>query len=155
MTSGFRERLGRLLGRKPHSMQVAALCFDQRGRVLLITSRGTGRWIIPKGWPMAGRSLAQAAMQEAWEEAGVRGRLDETPIGSYHYDKRHDRGFSVPTEVQVFAVAVHDLAEEFPERDQRRRGWFSALEAADLVDEPGLQEILRDLRPRGVRARPA
>ena len=62
----FRDRLARLLGRRPPEMQVAALCLDEAsGRVLLVTSRGTGRWIVPKGWPMAGRSLADAARPRA------------------------------------------------------------------------------------------
>ena len=153
MNSGLRDRLGRLLGRKPHAMQIAALCLDVQGRVLLITSRGTGRWIIPKGWPMPGLSLAEAALQEAWEEAGVRGRVDATPIGSYQYRKQHDRGFSVPTDVQVFAVCVHELAEDYPEQGQRKRAWFPPAEAAELVDEPGLRKILHGLGPIGARFR--
>lgn len=142
----FRERLGRILGRKPASLQVAALCFEPtNGNVLLITSRGTGRWITPKGWPMEGRSLGEAAQQEAWEEAGVQGVLHDDPIGAYHYDKQQDRGFAVPVDVRVFRIDVTGLAKDFPERDQRERRWFAPAEAATLVAESGLRKILLQL----------
>jgi len=142
----FRDRLERLLGRKPPDMQVAALCRDSRtGKVLLVTSRGTGRWIVPKGWPMPGRSLADAAMQEAWEEAGVQGEVDQVAIGSYHYDKLQDRGFAVPVDVHVFAVNVHSLADDFPEAAERTRGWYDPARAAELVAEAGLKKLLAAL----------
>lgn len=142
----FRNRLGRLLGRRPPEMQVAALCMDQAtGQVLLVTSRGTGRWIVPKGWPMPGRSLAGAAMQEAWEEAGARGSADPVEIGRYHYAKDQDRGFAIPVEVRVFPMQVESLAEDYPEAQQRRRRWFAPADAARMVAEPGLQQILRAL----------
>ncbi|WP_343069769.1 NUDIX hydrolase [Paracoccus amoyensis] len=135
-----------LLGRRPVSMQVAALCLDgDTGKVLLITSRGTGRWVIPKGWPMAGRTLARAAEQEAWEEAGVRGQINHAELGRYSYDKDQDSGFSVPVEVRVFVLNVSSLAETFPEDDQRNRQWFSPVEAAQRVREPGLKQILLGL----------
>lgn len=146
MRGSFTERLGRLLGRKPPDMQVAALCRDRRtGKVMLVTSRGTGRWIVPKGWPMPGRSLADAAMQEAWEEAGVRGRVDQAAIGRYSYYKQQDQGFAIPVEVQVFAVEVESLDEDFPEAAQRRRRWYDPGTAADLVAEPGLKKLLVSL----------
>lgn len=131
-----------LLGRRPPRMQVAALCCDAKGRVLLITSRGTGRWVLPKGWPMSGKTLAGAALQEAWEEAGVRGQVAEAEIGRYRYEKAQDAGFSIPVEVRVFRVDVADLAPHFPERSQRRRAWFDPRAAAEQVDEIGLQALL-------------
>lgn len=141
----LRRGLARLLGARPPLLQVGAVCLDPAtGKVLLITSRGTGRWIIPKGWPMPGRSLAEAALQEAWEEAGVRAKSGEE-MGSYHYDKDQDRGFAVPVEVRVFLVAVEALAEDFPERGERRRRWFAPSEAAGLVAEPELAALLRTL----------
>lgn len=147
MTALFRNSLNLLLGRRPPAMQVGALCQDAaREKVLLITSRGTGRWIIPKGWPMAGRSLAGAALQEAWEEAGVQGEIDPTELGRYTYDKVQDRGFAIPVEVRIFKVTVARLAEDFPENDERDRQWFSPAEAGKLVAEPGLRTILRDFR---------
>ena len=142
----LREKLGRLLGRRPVSMQVAALCLDPgTGRVLLITSRGSGRWIIPKGWPMTGRTLAEAALQEAWEEAGVRTDRPLRELGSYRYRKKQDRGFGIPVEARIFAVEVSGLADKFPEAGQRRRRWFAPAQAADLVDEPELKALLRRL----------
>lgn len=144
----------RFMGRRPPGMQVAALCRDgASGKVLLITSRGTGRWIVPKGWPMPGKTLAQAAQQEAWEEAGVRGQIDEAHIGTYHYDKVQDEGFSVPLEVRVFALTVQEVSANFPEHAQRRREWFDPDEAARLVDEPDLRKLLKALpMPDGTAA---
>ncbi len=142
----FREKLGRLLGRRPAALQVAALCLQpETGKVLLVTSRGTGRWIIPKGWPMEGRSLGQAAEQEAWEEAGVRGKLSDKECGRYYYDKQQDRGFAIPVEVRVFAIEVEKLREKFPESEERERAWFTPADAAERVDESGLKTLLRSL----------
>lgn len=137
-----------LFGRQ-RAAQVAALCYRfLRGekQVLLITSRGTGRWIIPKGWPMQGMSDAQAAAQEAWEEAGVKpANVGDDPIGSYGYDKILDNGAPLPVQAQVYPVEVKDLAANFPEVDERRRKWVSPDVAADLVDEPDLQAIFKTL----------
>ena len=134
---------------RPPRLQVAALCYRKGAdgkEVLLITSRGTGRWIIPKGWPMRGKDGAGAALQEAWEEAGVRrGRTDREVIGRYSYDKVQDEGWELPVETLVYPVAVEELSEEFPESDERQRRWVSPAEAANMVDEPELQEILRAL----------
>lgn len=138
--------LGVALGSAPPRMQVGALCRDRAtGRVLLITSRGTGRWIIPKGWPMPGRSLAEAALQEAWEEAGVRGVPGAGEIGRFGYDKEQDAGFAVPVEVRVFPVWVAELSGDFPEAAERTRRWFDPAHAATLVSEPRLRHILRRL----------
>ncbi|MDS9466519.1 NUDIX hydrolase [Paracoccus sp. MBLB3053] len=146
MKGNFRERLGRLMGRKPPEIQVAALCLDSsNGKVLLVTSRGTGRWIVPKGWPMPGISLADAALQEAWEEAGVRGKVNQNSIGRYKYDKEQDRGFSIPIEVHVYQVDVKSLADDFLEVKERKRRWYKPERAAELVAESGLKEMLRAL----------
>ena len=146
MNDMLRDLLGRMLGRRPPALQVGALCLQpDTGRVLLVTSRGTGRWIIPKGWPMDGRSAGGAALREAWEEAGVQGEVDERPLGRYSYDKKLTRGLSVPVEVQVHLVRVAGLDKSFPERKQRQRRWYSPAEAAELVDEPGLARLIRRL----------
>ena len=146
MSIAFREKIGRFLGRRPPMMQVAALCLEEcSGKVLLVTSRGTGRWIVPKGWPMPGISLADAALQEAWEEAGVRGQVDQSEIGRYRYSKEQDRGYAVPVEVLVFPVKVRDLEKKFPEVDQRKRRWFTPHEAANMVAEAELKQLLRAL----------
>ena len=151
MIAQFRNRLARLIGRRPADMQVAALCLNEKtGEVLLVTSRGTGRWIIPKGWTMRDRSLAEAALQEAWEEAGVRAD-DAREIGSYRYDKIPDDGDGppIPVEVRSFLVPVLELAEDFPEQGQRTRRWMPPSEAAGLVAEPELAALLRSLDAPG------
>lgn len=135
---------------RPKRLQVAALCYRSRDgqpkEVLLVTSRGTGRWIIPKGWPIKGLDGGQAALREAWEEAGVsKARLEGGAIGSYTYDKALDEGWSMQIETLVYPVAVEDMRDEFPEACQRRRKWVDPAEAANMVREPELQSILRHL----------
>lgn len=126
-------------------LQVGALCRDAQGRVLLITSRGTGRWVIPKGWTMPGLTHAEAALREAWEEAGVEGTIGSDPVGEYRYEKGSRNGRPKAVSVQVFAASVERLAEDWPEAKQRRRAWFTPAEAAGLVAEPDLQTMLRSL----------
>ena len=137
------------LFRRPKKLQVAALCHrdTKRGKeVLLVTSRGTGRWIIPKGWPIKGMNSPQAAAQEAWEEAGVKdGQAQPKSIGSYSYDKTLGSGLPMPVETLVYSVEVDNLANDFPEAHQRTRKWATPQEAASLVAEPELKSILNDL----------
>ncbi|MFU8882817.1 MAG: NUDIX hydrolase [Rhodobacterales bacterium] len=134
---------------RPKRLQVAALCLRGAGparEVLLITSRDTGRWILPKGWPIDGLTAPGAALQEAWEEAGVTsGTITQTPLGSYDYDKRLDGGVPVAVDVKVYTVEDVQLTDTYPEAGERTRRWMSPAEAATLVDEPGLREILRHL----------
>jgi 8-oxo-dGTP pyrophosphatase MutT (NUDIX family) len=128
--------------------QTAALCYrTRRGRteVLLITSRGTGRWVIPKGWLMSGKSASEAAAVEAWEEAGVKhGEPAGTPIGSFIYAKILKNGLPLPVEARVFPIEVRELADDYPEAHQRARRWVEPAEAAGMVDEPDLRQLLRD-----------
>ncbi|MFN3607199.1 MAG: NUDIX hydrolase [Cypionkella sp.] len=124
---------------------MAALCWRvKRGKieVLLITSRDTGRWVIPKGWPMNGRSDPQAAAIEAWEEAGVEGEIDDIAMGAFYYDKRHVAKATQTCEVTVYPLRVARLVPKFPEQNQRRRKWFSAQKAAKLVNELGLAGLI-------------
>ncbi|PJF11193.1 NUDIX hydrolase [Pseudorhodobacter sp. MZDSW-24AT] len=134
---------------KKSGSQIAALCWRMhRGRVqvLLITSRDTGRWIVPKGWPMVGKTAAEAAATEAWEEAGVQGALEtDEPIGRYGYDKQRAAKAPLPCDVSVYALRVSALAEKFPERKERRRKWFDARKAARKVAEPELRSLLAGL----------
>ena len=111
-------------------------------QVLLITSRDTKRWVIPRGNPISGLSPAEAAAQEAWEEAGVKGETGAEPVGAYLYDKRRLNGSTVPAEVQVFAMRVTEEADTWPEAHQRERRWFAPVEAAKAVDEAGLKELI-------------
>lgn len=136
----------RLLFQRPKRLQVAALCYRGSGtemEILLVTSRDTGRWIIPKGWPINGLKSYEAALQEAWEEAGVRKSTSTPkPIGIYSYDKLMSAGFPVPVETLVFPVDVKEISSDFPESHQRERRWVSPDAAADLVRETELKEIL-------------
>lgn len=131
---------------RPRHIQVAALCYrtGKKGReVLMITSRDTGRWIIPKGWPMRGRESGEAALQEAWEEAGVRkGNVSKDALGHYHYDKRKSAGWAQPVKTLVYPVEVKEMADKFPEAQERKRKWVSPDEAANLVCEPELKALL-------------
>lgn len=130
--------------RKPMT-QVAALCLnDAKDKVLLITSRGSGRWIVPKGWPMRNRSLPGTALQEAWEEAGVEGTAGKKELGRYHYEKLRDHGFAIPVEVRVFPITVHKLRDSFPESGERKRAWFAPDEAAKLVEEHALKALIAE-----------
>jgi 8-oxo-dGTP pyrophosphatase MutT (NUDIX family) len=100
---------------------------DEEGgvEILLVSSRDTGRWIIPKGWPMDRETPAAAAAMEAWEEAGVRGRVYETCVGHYSYHKWIDEELSLPVIVAVFPVEVLRIDDDFPEAGQRKRKWLS------------------------------
>ncbi|CUH66054.1 NUDIX domain protein [Thalassovita gelatinovora] len=134
---------------RPPAMQVAAICVRVKSgekQILLITSRGTGRWIVPKGWPMRNKSNAEAALQEAWEEAGVKsGKVSKKPLGRFHYDKLHDDGHITPIEAEAFLVDVEELSANYPEADQRTRQWVAPAAAARLVSEKGLKALLLSL----------
>ena len=133
--------------KRPHGRQVAALCTrkGKKGKeVLLVTSRRKGRWIVPKGWPMEGKSFPETALEEAWEEAGVRkGRIKGDMLGTYSYKKEQKNGTILPCVVDVYSVKVDELKDEFPESDKRTRRWVTQREAVDLVSEPELKEIIR------------
>ena len=134
---------------RPKRLQVAALCFRNQGddrQVLLVTSRDTGRWIIPKGWPIRGLSSSEAARQEAWEEAGVsEGQMAAKSIRTYTYDKTLSSGLPVAVETMVYSFEVENLKDDFPESQERRRKWFSPSDAASLVRERELKSIFRAL----------
>jgi 8-oxo-dGTP pyrophosphatase MutT (NUDIX family) len=128
--------------------QYAAICYrlrpgEQDVEVLLITSRESGRWVIPKGWPMDKKLPHQVAEREAWEEAGVKGKARKKSFGYYTYLKSLVTGETVPSVVQVHLLEVGGMSAEFPEHGQRRLQWFSPNEAAVLVREPELKGLLR------------
>ncbi len=129
-------------------IQVAALCrrgSAKKTEVLLITSRDTGRWIVPKGWPIDGLSAPDTALQEAWEEAGVKsGTITKQPVGTYDYDKRLEGKRAIPITVRVYMVDEVKLKDNYPEVDERKRRWVSPKKAAEMVDEPKLRKILRN-----------
>ena len=134
----------------PPTLQVAALCYRRSSkglRILLITSRETGRWLIPKGWPMRNRTEAQAAAREAYEEAGVRGETGEHSIGFYTYVKRLGLAGPLPCVVRLYPIEVREMLKKYPETGQRRMKWFSPAKAARKVAEPELAACLRDFDP--------
>ena len=127
---------------------------DEEGRlnVLMITSRGTGRWILPKGWPDGGETGPQAAAREAVEEAGVWGHIDPAgALGCYHYLKGLKDGSSMPCRVTVFALNVEGFRADFREKGRRVLRWCSPAYGAELVDEPELAHLLRCFADAGVR----
>lgn len=131
--------------------QFAALCYrvkNQKVQILLVTSRGSRRWILPKGWPMDGKTPADSAAQEAWEEAGVRGTAVSRPLGMFSYSKAlGDDDADLPCVAMIYAIRVTSLARDFPEVGQRTRKWMTRKKAAAMVDEPELSRILRDFDP--------
>ncbi|WP_332689310.1 NUDIX hydrolase [Bosea sp. (in: a-proteobacteria)] len=120
--------------------------------IMLITSRDTGRWVIPKGWPMRGKTGAEAAAREAYEEAGIIGQASAAPVGAYHYRKRRSHGASVLCRVEVFPLDVLEELQRWPEKRQRRRSWFSAEDAAALVDEEELKALILTAQDAILRA---
>ena len=126
-------------------MQCAALPYRLSGglMVLLQTSRDTGRWVLPKGWPMKGEKPYSAAKREALEEAGVVGSIGKRPIGTFHYPKRLADGATVTCEVHVYPLAVESQRKRWPERRERTQQWFAPEDAARVVHEPELATLLR------------
>jgi 8-oxo-dGTP pyrophosphatase MutT (NUDIX family) len=112
---------------------------------MLVTSRETRRWIIPKVWPQKGKAPHRSAAREAFEEAGVVGTVGRHPVGSFPYEKRLKNGGVVVCEVRVFPLEVSSQSKEWPEKQQREVKWLSAREAANTVQEPMLSTIIRRL----------
>lgn len=122
-------------------------------QVLLISSRDTGRWIIPKGWPINGLPPHETALREAWEEAGVKGEVHPLCLGLFPYEKVLAPDRAIPCIVSVYAVQVVRLRDRFPERKQRNRKWYTPLKAAAKVEEPALRDILSGFTPQGLAGR--
>lgn len=141
------------MAEKRRRAQVAALPYmkiDGGVQVLLVTSRDTGRWIVPKGWPEKRTKPCDQAAREAYEEAGALGKVTKKPFGSYHYEKRM-RDRKVTCSVDVYLLKVEREVEDWPERAQRVKRWMPPDDAALLVGEPELAEMLRRL-PKANRA---
>jgi len=133
------ENVLRQAGALPYRMEPDGL------RVMLITSRGTGRWVIPKGGVEKGFTPAQAAAREAYEEAGVRGAIDPVPLGSFTYPKRLNSGRIKPASVLVFGLRFERQAKTWPEQGERRVEWMTIAEAITAVRDPGVANLLRRL----------
>jgi 8-oxo-dGTP pyrophosphatase MutT (NUDIX family) len=143
--------------RKPTSrrrVQYAALPFRANGKsnleIMLVTSRGTRRWIIPKGWPKRGMPPYETAAKEAFEEAGVLGKVSKRSIGSYPYEKILKKGNTANCRVEVFALRVTRQRKRWPEKRERRLKWYLPSEAVRFIREPHLRRIIRSFvkRPR-------
>ena len=141
------------------AVQVGALCWrrTRRGelRVLLITSRDTGRWLIPKGWPMRRRTEAEAAAREAYEEAGVRGEVSPRSLGFFFYLKGLGNGRFAPCICRVFPLEVREMLRKYPEIGQRRIKWLPRDKAARRLMEPELVAMVREFDPDLHRAEAA
>jgi 8-oxo-dGTP pyrophosphatase MutT (NUDIX family) len=122
----------------PGYVRQAAALPVRFGKVCLITSSNGKRWILPKGLIDPGHTAGEAALQEAWEEAGLAGALEQEPIGSYLYEKL-DRTYHVT----VFLMHVTDVAQDWPERTLRQRMWTNPGGVLERIEDPGLAEVLR------------
>lgn len=129
--------------------QFAALCYrikDEKLQFCLVTSRRSGRWIVPKGWPMDGETPMDAAATEAFEEAGVKGKIFPRPIGVFSYYKVRSED-ELPCIAVVYPLKVKKVMNRWPERKERKRKWVSRKRAAALVDDPELADIIRKFEP--------
>ncbi len=138
--------------------QFAALPFrvvDDKLQFLLVTSRRSKRWILPKGWPENGMTPARSAAKEAWEEAGVLGTAYDMCLGVYSYEKILPDSPDLPVIGLVYPLKVKTIKSNFPERKERRRKWLSPKQAAGRVDEPELKRILKTFDPKILKGRAA
>lgn len=133
---------------REHGKQVATLCWRAKPvlEVLLITSLKSRRWILPKGWLEPNLTAAESAAREAFEEAGITGKIDAQPIGQYHYLKEKKDGSGMPCRVDVFALAALKQLHDWPEKGARDIAWLPLDQAAVRVAEPGLRQILKNFR---------
>ena len=140
-------------------VQYAALPYRRSAErtleIMLVTSRETRRWVIPKGWPMKGRKPHVSAAREAFEEAGLVGEVGKRPIGSYRYDKRLKGGAVVPCKVEVFPLDVRAQRKRWPEKGQRETRWFSPHAAVEAINEEGLRGIIGSFESSGTRSEAA
>ena len=137
------------------ALQISALpCRTKNGslEVCLITSRGGGRWIVPKGWPEADLNHIEVAAQEAWEEAGLTGTVSPDLYASYAATKELEPGIGIPVRIDVYLLINPRQAKKFPELGQRRIKWLAIDKAAERVDEDGLKNVLLKLQSEGLPA---
>ena len=143
------QKLGTLLDLiRPSFVQTAALCWRPGvtgPEVLLVKTMRRGHWIIPKGWPMKNKSLAEAAAIEAWEEAGVTGQIGTDPIGKFTYTKIKKSGLPVQCTPQVYPLKVTQTHDDYPEAKQRTRCWFSLHDATNAVHNRELKALLASM----------
>jgi 8-oxo-dGTP pyrophosphatase MutT (NUDIX family) len=131
---------------QPPRRQVAALCYRKRQgklEVMLVTSRGRGRWILPKGWHELEKAAHETAAIEAYEEAGIIGSANRKPFARFRSEKLMDTGLSVPTSVDVFLLKVDKQQAKFPEAGQRKLEWLPVRKAIKRADDPGVRKVLQ------------
>ncbi|KJZ20891.1 NUDIX hydrolase [Loktanella sp. S4079] len=130
--------------------QFAALCWRMHNgklEICIVTTRNTGRWILPKGWPMHKQTPAQAAATEAYEEAGITGDATDRCLGVYSYVKPLKTG-EAPIVVMVYPVHARNVLSDWPEKGQRKRKWLSPKKAAKKLQEPELKRIVASFKPQ-------
>jgi 8-oxo-dGTP pyrophosphatase MutT (NUDIX family) len=138
------------------NVQYAVLPWRKAGNaveILLITTLNTHRWIVPKGWPLDGKTPSATAAQEAMEEAGISGEIATTPLGSFHYNKLRKNGDTVSCKVDVFPMKVSRQRRSWDDKKIREVRWYSVDEALARVSEPGLRRLISKFA--GVAAKPA
>jgi 8-oxo-dGTP pyrophosphatase MutT (NUDIX family) len=125
-------------------LQFAALPYRRAERleIMLVSSRETGRWVLPKGWPIKGIKPHKTAAREALEEAGILGKVAKSPLGGYSYAKRLENGSVQICQVQVFAFEVERERNSWVEKHERTRKWFAVPDATEAVEEPELREAI-------------
>jgi len=116
-------------------------------KVMLVTTRGRKRWMIPKGWPIPGLEPHASAAREAFEEAGLVGDPDPKAVGSFRYSKRLGLGRQVRCTVEVFPLRVDHQRPHWLEKEERETRWLSTKKAASLVSEPELKKIILSFHP--------
>ncbi|PYG28656.1 NUDIX hydrolase [Pelagimonas varians] len=140
------------MGKKGEQIAALPMRWNGEGKleILMVTSRGTGRWIVPKGWEMDDTKPWKAASIEALEEAGIKGRISRDMIGTYKYIKVLDDGTKLPCVVRVYPMIVEKMKRDWKERKQRTRRWFTPRSAARRVHEKQLSKLIKSLdrKPR-------
>jgi len=129
--------------------QLAALCYRYKGeklQICLVTTRGSGRWIMPRGWPTHKCTPSEGAAIEAFEEAGVKGIAHSNSIGAYSYDKPLGDDVT-PVMVVVYAIHITEHFKNWPEKKQRKRKWMSPKKAARHLEELGARQIVANFNP--------
>jgi 8-oxo-dGTP pyrophosphatase MutT (NUDIX family) len=132
--------------KRPPRLQVAAMCYRKSRKgleVLLVTSRGTGRWILPKGWPELKETAHETAAAEAYEEAGVIGSAESRPFAHFRSYKGMDGGLNLRTRVDVYLIKAKDQLQDYPELGQRSVAWVPVAKAIGMADEPELKRVLK------------
>ena len=141
---GLKEHHVANAGLQEPKLQIAALPFRQRKKleIMLVSTLDSGRWVIPKGWPMKGISSHEAAAQEAFEEAGLVGEIADTAVGQFHYFKRKKNGAVWLCRVEVFPMQVKEQRRIWPAKALRKTKWFPLEQAAMAVSDQELGELL-------------